>query len=123
MKKVLCLIALVVLVTASTTSAQEWYEGGTLHTATAQQWNAGSEHDHVATAADWIHVTTDKAIIKQVVADYPEVLHQLSIALAQCVSKTFEGSQVNSKSSDVAVLCLAMFKGQNQNLSWLLSRK
>ena len=123
MRKILFFLVLAVLAVADTAQAQEWYEGGTLHTSTARQWNEGSEHDHVATAADWIHVTTDKDIIKQVVADSPEVLHQLSIALAQCVTKTFEGAQSNSKSSDAAVLCLAMFRGQNPNLNWLLSRK
>lgn len=32
----------------------EWYEGGTLHGSTYDEWKAGSDRDKLATAADWV---------------------------------------------------------------------
>ena len=34
----------------------KWYEGGTLHNATAVQWSRASERNRLATAADWAAV-------------------------------------------------------------------
>ena len=43
--------------TTTTSTAADWYEGGTLHKANAQQWRAGSARDRLATAADWATVS------------------------------------------------------------------
>jgi hypothetical protein len=37
-----------------TTSTYDWFNGGTLHKATVQQWNNATEKDKLATCADWI---------------------------------------------------------------------
>ena len=33
---------------------REWYDGGTLHKATAAEWNRASSRNKLATAADWV---------------------------------------------------------------------
>lgn len=35
----------------------QWYEGGTLHKATVAQWNAATNQNKLATAADWLAAT------------------------------------------------------------------
>lgn len=103
--------------------AEEWYKGGTLHGATIQQWNAGTEHDRIATSGDWIHVTTDNKYIKQAMATDPEILHQLAIIVALCVTESAKGVEdTNLKASTLVVFCLGEFKEQNPKLSWLLSK-
>ena len=46
---VIFLLLAPVIVTAS-----EWYEGGTLHQATAKEWHAVSSENQLATAADFV---------------------------------------------------------------------
>ena len=40
--------------------AGEWYEGGTLHTATVSKWNHSSYKNRLATSADWFVSITKK---------------------------------------------------------------
>jgi hypothetical protein len=40
--------------------ASEWYEGGTLHTATVSGWNQSSYKNRLATSADWFVSITKK---------------------------------------------------------------
>ena len=103
--------------------AQEWYEGGDLHTATVAQWKSATAHNKVATCADWVHVTTDKATIAQITREQPETLRNLALFLSACVTKSAEGATPNMNASTLAVLCLATFKEQNPELTWLLSRQ
>jgi len=42
---------------ASTETARQWYEGGTLHSATLAQWKAATNANRLATAADWLAAT------------------------------------------------------------------
>jgi hypothetical protein len=42
------------------TFAGEWYEGGTLHTATVSKWNQSSYKNRLATSADWFVSITKK---------------------------------------------------------------
>ena len=52
-KKSVVLFVCLVLVFCAETEALEWYEGGTLHKATAREWNRASYRDRLATTADW----------------------------------------------------------------------
>jgi hypothetical protein len=50
--------------TSSTSSSQnsskQWFQGGTLHQATAAQWKAATYENKLATASDWLAATTWK---------------------------------------------------------------
>lgn len=109
-------------VLSSNAFAKEWYEGGNLHGATVQQWNAADEHNKIATSGDWVHVTTDNTYIRQVMAIDPKILHQLDVVLSQCVTKSAKGLAGNMQASTLAVLCLSSFKEQSPEFSWLLSK-
>ena len=49
-------VTLVALLAAGCGGGQEWYEGGTLHDASVNEWLGANERNRLATAADWTHI-------------------------------------------------------------------
>ena len=92
------------LVMLSTTAiAKEWYEGGTLHNATAGRWRAGSPENQLATAADWV-----TKIVK--VSGLDDIKWK-AIEVRSCVNlATVDSAMHNQNASDIAVLCIVQLK-------------
>lgn len=78
--------------------ADEWYEGGTLHRATAQQWHEATRANRLATAADFA-ASIDSSIGMDALRDRAE-------ALRRCITvATADRSTRNLKVSEVAAAC------------------
>lgn len=78
-----------------------WYQGGTLHNATAVEWLAGSSSNRLATSADFI--------AKLKAADSVSQLKVRAAALSSCITEaasTSSSKQVDIK--DVAVSCIIL---------------
>ena len=86
-------------VTTSSTS-QEWYEGGTLHKATIARWKTSTERNKLATCGDFMAVY-DKSV------SMTELLAR-SVALKSCIDVATDGlDYTNSlEVSTMAALCI-----------------
>lgn len=49
-----CFVSLWMVLFASTALAQQWYEGGTLHDASLQEWKQATPENKLATMADMV---------------------------------------------------------------------
>ena len=120
---VLALSACSIMAFAPTVQAEEWYKGGTLHKASVAQWHQADEHNRIATAGDWIHVTTSRKYIDLIFDEDPEIMHIAANMVAQCVTTSTEDMKSSKdNASTYAVLCMGMMKGQNERFAWLLSK-
>lgn len=67
---------------------QAWYEGGTLHKANGTQWKKGTDHDKLATCADFTMT------LAQQTGETPSVksekFKQASESLRDCINKFFD---------------------------------
>ena len=61
---VLSFLALVGLASETTASKQKWYEGGTLHSATALNWQKAANANKLATCADFVAMAWQKKMLK-----------------------------------------------------------
>ena len=81
--------------------AAEWYEGGTLHKATAAEWQAATASNKLATAADFL------AAIKA--ARSMSELKTKGNALQKCITESTKDSiSHNLKVSEVAAACVVL---------------
>ncbi len=87
----------------------EWYEGGTLHKATVQEWQQATYKNRLATSADWFFSITkahnpelqrklDKLNYEQWLATVKECSKQLEI----CVSDIVNDKKIAKSSERVA---------------------
>lgn len=72
--------------TSPRASTQKWYQGGTLHKATLDQWRAASYRNKLATAGDWLSATTWKGHLNS-----PSDFDRLKVKAAKLV-KAVDGS-------------------------------
>ena len=116
----LLIISLLILLTAcgksdqlqTTTSPpppnKQWYQGGTLHTATIAEWKIATPENRLATSADMIAATL-KSEEKQL-SNLNELL-PLASALERCVSEAGDSEQANSqKVAGLAAGCSMLLK-------------
>ena len=79
---------------------KQWYEGGTLHKATAGQWHVATARNQLATAADFVSNVTD-------VKNMDEVLVRAT-GLVGCISAaTDDPTLYKQEVSTIAILCVA----------------
>lgn len=94
----------------------KWYEGGTLHTATMEDWLAGTEQNRLATAGDlFSHLArrTNPALIDRIPQDqFSLQMKQYASDMRACITKVVQGSDVINKINEIAVLCYTMMKSK-----------
>jgi len=92
-------ICLLLLLYPSILIADEWYEGGTLHRATAQQWHDASSENRLATAADFAASADTSVGLNE--------LRERASALQICISTATSDSSLGSlKVAEVAAVCI-----------------
>lgn len=74
-----------------------WYDGGTLHDATAAQWNAANNANRLATASDWVTVITGW--------DTLEEAREKAEDLKTCVNESALVSPPEMKAPEIAAMC------------------
>lgn len=82
-------------------TAAEWYEGGTLHKATAKTWHASSAQNQLATSADFVAAAKAAKSMAQ--------LQLRSAALKTCIStSTADPDHRYLEVSEVAAVCIVL---------------
>ncbi len=84
---------------STSVSATEWYEGGTLHSATAGKWHAASERNQLATSADFV---TNVAKVSGL-ADIKTKANSLKVCIT---TATDDPVLYNQKVAEIAVICV-----------------
>jgi len=83
------------------TIAGEWYEGGTLHKATGQQWQAASHSNRLATSADFVAATVKPSSMSE--------LRTKATSMERCVTEATRGPEsVSLKASELAAACVIL---------------
>lgn len=113
-----CMCGMVLLL-AGVAVAREWYEGGTLHSATVEKFCAASPQNRLATAGDWIAGTTDPAQLRKLGSSE---LKDAADDVQECVVKGGEGiAEVQqTKALELGVMCMAMLK---KTYPWMLTKQ
>ncbi len=93
MKKYLLLLIVIGIFVSTPTYSSEWYEGGTLHKATVQEWQQATYKNRLATSADWfVSITKSNNPELQEKLDalptiqYLLTIKKFAIQLEKCVS-------------------------------------
>ena len=88
----------------ASTSEKSWYEGGTLHKATIDEWKIASEENKLATCADFI-ASFNKSI------SMPE-LKIKAASLVVCIDEAAKGISFKNRETvpSVASLCIQTMK-------------
>jgi hypothetical protein len=92
----------------------EWYEDGTLHQASIQQWNNASYANRLATSGDWFVSMTkasnpmlQKNLDQLPLNQYLIRLKGFAEQLEKCTSDTVEFSKPSNKAAEMASICYA----------------
>ena len=104
----------------------EWYEGGTLHAASRQQWVDAPRRDRLATSADWVatlawqelgnegtmNAATYVATMygthdAETAQGYVDLLRTAAIELMTCVDEMYS-ENVGDRSNVAAALCASL---------------
>lgn len=120
MIKYICVcICGMVLLLAGEAIAREWYEGGTLPSATVEKFCAASPQNRLATAGDWVAGTTDSEQLRKVGFS---ALKDAADDVQECVVKGGEGiAEVQqTKALELGVMCMSMLK---KTYPWMLTKK
>lgn len=76
----------------------KWYEGGTLHKVTSQEWHKASYRNRLATSADFIAASKTASNMSE--------LRKRAEELEQCITEGTDGIDLNNlKVSEVAATC------------------
>lgn len=110
MKRIVLAFALLVVMASSNTAMAEWYKGGTLHRASASQWNAAAPKDRLATAGDWSAAILGEDRVRRMGLSGLKVVAQ---SLADCVSEAVADGPNNLAVSEVAAMCLILMGVRN----------
>ena len=123
MKKVVCglLLVTVLLVISVVVNAEEWQQGGTLHDATIAQWKRASQHNKVATCADWLSGLYLRGNLDVDIDEFDD-LRKYAEAIVSYIDKSSANtSSLNEeKANDVALIGMMMagwIKDSNVSLS------
>jgi hypothetical protein len=79
-----------------------WYEGGTLHKATAAEWSSASSGNQLATAADWSATMLGESRVREMGLDGLRSYAQQMVA---CVNAAISDGPSNQAISEVAAGC------------------
>jgi hypothetical protein len=80
----------------------QWYEGGTLHLATVEQWQSGSAADQLATSADWSVALIGQSQALQIGMDG---IRDRAEDLSSCVTTASSDAPSNSAANQLAIAC------------------
>jgi hypothetical protein len=102
---------LVIVSFSGIASAKEWYEGGTLHGATAAQWQEASHENKLATCADWLAFLYSNNKLALSVTNMDE-LKPYAQELTVCLDTSLEGltsEEVgNNGAVELSLMCVAL---------------
>ncbi|MGJ5813671.1 hypothetical protein [Paludibaculum fermentans] len=88
---------------STATKVPEWFEGGTLHSSTAADWNLASDGDRLATSADFV-----AKIAKKPFGSMGEFKLR-AVEMKSCVSKAAASPATsNLKVAELAAACALM---------------
>lgn len=73
--------------TSPKTTSKAWYEGGTLHCATVEEWLRATDDNRLATAADWVARLSNVGLVWETETE----ARLLASELENCVSGAAEG--------------------------------
>ena len=109
MRKLLLALAII----SSPATAGYWFEGGTLHTATAKEWRQGTPANKLATAGDWA-LRASAQLTEEVGKGDVDVIIPHAYKLIVCVNATVNDDRIDQDLSiaTVATLC-AVLLGMN----------
>jgi len=108
------------LMPAQVSNADEWYEGGSLHSTSVRRWIQASSANRLATSADWFLSMTEKSnkpLLKELKAmdktDYQEAFKYYANRLERCVSEKVEKKTVRPEDriTDYAEKCYKTLHG------------
>lgn len=118
MKKVISLFILVTLLLIGTAEAREWYEGGTLHSATVGDYLQGDPANVLATTADWVCAGIADSQVQKLNMDD---IKKASAAVAICIVTATDGMTeiYGHQATEMAVLCMMQLKN---DYPWLLTK-
>jgi len=90
-------------------SDSEWYAGGSLHSASIEEWHAASHRNRLATAADWVVAQIGREAAAPLLHNS---LEELSEAVVTCVDEGTEGvsEKQNQSASEAAAMCMILMK-------------
>lgn len=110
--KFILFISFTILIVMTTkVYAGKWYEGGTLHKETAQNWHGASYQDRLATSADFVTIAAPKLSQDYLFSNNMEPLKERSKSLEACISEATNATELASmKISEVAAVCLIFLK-------------
>ena len=79
-------------------AAGEWYEGGTLHSATLKQWASATTQNKMATMADMV--------VAAKLAKRPMEVVEQSVRAASCIDEVASESGQGQEVATVAAMCM-----------------
>ena len=102
------LLSLLIVMTPLWATAGKWYQGGTLHRATVNEWNNASYSNKLATASDWASsVPNIKAKVRN--SGDMGTLRFYASELVSCVDNAAAGKGYsNMKVSELAASCMIL---------------
>ena len=88
------------------TTAQKWYQGGTLHKETAAEWVKASDRDRLATSGDFATAALKRSIIWDDMDSLDDV-RPYAEALKKCIDTTYDPVSIipETKNAETATLC------------------
>lgn len=118
MKNIYLLFAALMLATMPTTSASamgvtsaasasQWYSGGTLHRATANQWRLAAYANKLATAADWVAAIMGERGVRQLTGGDMSRLRPYAAQLVTCIDEAAPAAG-NQRASELAAACMVL---------------
>ncbi|HOO40894.1 MAG TPA: hypothetical protein PK425_08355 [Syntrophales bacterium] len=108
------------LMSPPNSGADEWYEGGSLHSTSVRKWKQASSANRLATAADWFLSMTGKSnkelqmeLTAMGEVDYQEAFRYYASRLERCVSEKVGKRTVRQEDriSDYAEKCYKTLHG------------
>ena len=78
-------------------SPTAWYDGGTLHGATVEEWNSADNANRLATAGDWVTTLTGWETLEEA--------REKAEDLRTCVNESAAESPPELKVAELAVAC------------------
>lgn len=100
-------LALAAVTFFATPSFAEWYEGGTLHRANAEQWQSASSANRLATSGDWASHILGIDTVREIGLDG---LRIFALELSSCVTEASSGAPSNTGASELAAACAILLE-------------
>lgn len=94
---------------APSSSDLTWYQGGTLHQATVADWKQATEHDRLATAADFASSILEPNTVEEVREPAEE--------MKDCLAEAVQGAPDYKNMSELAAVCAVMMGWQKGSLA------